>query len=137
MNLKEAVHDKIKELNPTIAELVITKLEEETIQKRVMLVWSVMTELDNLDKELRKFKPDVKTVSEDGVESGVYSKDTYEKKKKVSERAEKLKRILETALEDPSKYSELSSFVGQQEGTSSKSAFNESKSELVKFNEKV
>ena len=120
MNLKEAVHAKIKELNPTIADLVVAKLAEETIQKRVALVCSVMTELDNLEKELRKLKPDVKTFSEDGIEDAKYSKDAFEKKKKTTERHDRLKKLLEAALEDASKYAELSSFIGQQEGTSSR-----------------
>ena len=108
MKLREAVHAKIQELNPTIADLVAAKIAEETIQKRVAL-----TEIDNKEKELRKIKPDVKTVTEDGVESGVYSKSAYEDRKKVKERIEKLTKLVEAALEDPSKFAEVSSSSGQ------------------------
>jgi hypothetical protein len=113
MKLRDAVHAKIQELNPTIADLVASKIAEETIQKRVALIVSVLTEIDNKEKELRKIKPDVKTVTEDGVESGVYSKSAYEDRKKLKERIEKLTKLVEAALEDPSKFAELSSSSGQ------------------------
>ena len=113
MKLREAVHAKIQELNPTIADLVAAKIAEETIQKRIALIVSALTEIDNKEKSLRKLKPDVKTVTEDGVETGVYSKTAYEDRKKLKERIEKLKHLIEAALEDPSKFDELSSFTGQ------------------------
>jgi hypothetical protein len=113
MKLREAVHAKIQELNPTIADLVAIKIAEETIQKRVALIVSVLTEIDNKEKELRKLKPDIKTVTEDGVEDAKYSKTAYEDRKKIKERIEKLIKLVEAALEDPSKFAELSSFTGQ------------------------
>jgi len=115
MNLKEAVHEKVKGLNPTIANLVVEKLADETIKKRVDLVCSVMTEMDRIEKDLRKIKPTVKTYTIEGVENAVFSKDDWETKNKLTERLEKLRKLLEAALEDGSKFGDLQSAIGQHE----------------------
>jgi hypothetical protein len=117
VNLREAVHTKIKELNPAIADLVVERLAQETIEKRVALVCSVMTEMDNLEKTIKRIKPNVKTYNDDGTERAEYSKDEWENKKKITERFEKLKKLLEAALEDGSKFGDLQSFIGQHDKT--------------------
>lgn len=46
-------------------------------------------------------------------ETDLYSKSLFEDRKKVRERIEKLTKLVEAALEDPSKFAELSSSSGQ------------------------
>jgi hypothetical protein len=115
-SLREAVHAKIELLSADIAERAAAQIAEETVKKRVALIVQADTEIGNLEKELRRLKPDLNQYSESGeVITSNYSKDRYEAKKKLTDRRAKISKLLEMALADSAKFSELASAIGKQD----------------------
>lgn len=115
ISLRTAVHEKIKESNSEIAERAAAILADDVVTKRVGLVTQAYTVIDEAEKELNKIRPDiVHYAPEGGLETKHFSKDQWEKKKKAEEKIAKLKKSLEMALNDPSKYGELASIITQK-----------------------
>jgi hypothetical protein len=115
MNLKEAIADKIKNSTPHILDKVVEKVANETIEKRINHLHQAYTECDNIERELRKIKPDVKNYSvEDGKEHLSFSDNVWQEKKKKEERLAKLKKCIEEALNDHTKFNELGQVISQK-----------------------
>lgn len=113
MNLKEAVQLKIAGFDKRVADMAAEEIARQTLDKRVSLVVSAFTLMDNLEKEANKIKPDLNSLSENGdLVAAHYSKDQYEKRKKIRDRHRKIGNCLEAALGDPSKYNELANVIG-------------------------
>jgi len=119
MNIREAVAKRIHHSGDHIKNAVVEHLAGEVIERRVAQVVQGFVELEKVEKELRKIKPDVVTFSEDGTASApVYSKVAFENRKKHLERQGKLEKALEKALGEHQEYSDLSSLVGKQDDKS-------------------
>ena len=115
MNVKEAVADRIANASQEIADAIIEHLAKETIDKRVNIAVQAFAELDKLNKEIRKIKPDVITYGAGGDMHQAYSKTAHENLKKNMERVEKITKALEKAL-DKNDWGDLPGILGK--GTS-------------------
>jgi hypothetical protein len=113
MNLKEQVHAKISGSNSVIAACAVEAIAQKVIDKRITLVVSAYTEIDNLEKELRRVKPDQTQYTPQGEMYVSYSKEMWEKKDKLEGKIHKIQKLLDAALGDQ-KFNELASAMGQQ-----------------------
>jgi hypothetical protein len=99
MNIKKAVAEKIASSNDAVAARVIDAMAEATLAKRVKTITDAYIEVDNLNKDLRRAKPDMVTYAEDGaVASSLYSKAALEARNKIIARISKVSKAIDKAL---------------------------------------
>jgi hypothetical protein len=100
-SVREAVAEKLATSGETVKGRVVDLMVEETLKKRVGQVMSAMTERDNLEKDLRKLKPDVLHYDESGAPAAtLYSKVAIEQRKKVTDRIAKVEKAIAKALDE-------------------------------------
>jgi hypothetical protein len=114
MNIREAVAEKIKNSTSAVTDAAVDIMAQKVIQKRVEQVVAAFTELDNLDRELKKCKPDLISYNDDGsVKDTSWSKGAFEARKKLSDRHDKIEKALEAALGDKGDFNSLASLGGK------------------------
>jgi sulfate adenylyltransferase subunit 1 (EFTu-like GTPase family) len=117
MRIKEVVAERIAASSAIVEEAVIAKLTEEVVNKRVDMILQAFQEIDKAEKaRVKLMKPDQVLYYETGeVVSQAYSKDAQALLAKAKQREEKLRTILDLALEK-NDYSGLSNMLasGQQ-----------------------
>lgn len=106
------VASRISQISPAVNEKVIQHLVDKEIDKRVDKIVSNLDTLTQLEKDLKKIRPDVGgSFDENGNETKPtqYSKAVYEQRKSLVEKIDKLKKALDLAIDkgDMSKLNEL------------------------------
>jgi len=97
--LQQAVAERIAGSGDAVLERVAEHFADETIKKRVDQVKQAMTQLDNLERDLRKIKADQVAYDESGkVVHTLYSREKLEERKKLTQRIEKVQRAIDKAL---------------------------------------
>lgn len=93
------VAEQIKGSNTLVRKRVVDALVEKEVASRAELLDKSLAKLVELDRGLKKLKPDVETVDVGGAVTAVFSKKAYEERKKSVERKEALEKAIEAALE--------------------------------------
>lgn len=108
---------------------VVDVYVKKEIDARTECVVSAITLLDNLNKELRKIKPDNVTYNADkSIASETYSKSVIEQKFKLEEDIKKLTSLINDTFEKNDGYAKLKEFVGKNSGKQG----NQDKTEATK-----
>lgn len=118
MDLTKEIAEKIASAGGAIKEIIVKKLSEVEIEKRVSSIVKAFNSLESLGKDLKKIeRPDV-IVYKDGVEDKSMSKKTYEETQKIKRKIGELTKVTETALEknDEESYKKLNDFLGNKDG---------------------
>ena len=109
MNIREAVTERIAKSGDEIASRVVDLLAEETLKKRVQQITQAMTESDNLNRDLKKMKPDIVTYNADGSRaSESFSKKVIDDRNKAMARIKKVEAAITKAL-DTGDYGDVAS----------------------------
>jgi hypothetical protein len=93
--VKEAVATKIASSGEKVFEAVAECMAQEEIGKRIALVLQHYTELDNIEKELKKLKQDLW----DGQGYNGYMKETFDKRVKLETRKAKVIDAIDRAID--------------------------------------
>ncbi len=100
-DLLSEVSDLIKNSHETVKQKLVSVLVEREINERVDLLVSAINKLKDIKKELDKIKPDIETF--DAITftklPTQFSKSKWEEKKKMTERKEKLEKVIDSALD--------------------------------------
>lgn len=103
-SVRETIKDEISQAGPTVASIVAKELAAVEIDRRKNIIISGMAQLDKLEKEFRKHKPDniSYTIAEGSkpVESATWSKAGLEAFEKDKAKIEKLSKAIDSALEN-------------------------------------
>lgn len=96
--IQEAVAEKITKSGENVANIVIKKLAEIEISKRVDIITKAIQKQELLEKDLKKInKNDVVTYI-DEIATEVMSKNRFEEIKKAKEKIEKITKSIDYAL---------------------------------------
>lgn len=99
-SLSEAVGEKIAQAGPEVRKRVVDALAEKEVSKRSDRIIQGMSILDKLEKELKRLKPDIRPMDNDGnVLMEAYSPQKHEEKKKLQKKIDKLQNAINVALE--------------------------------------
>jgi len=123
MTVKEAVAEQVKKLGGNVLDIVAEKLAQIEIDRRVAAVVSAVNLQEQMEKSLQKLdKPDTVTYVAE-VKHEAYSSNRFEEVKKLREKLDKLKQLIETALQtyEADSYTKLAEFVAKESGGNSKS----------------
>ena len=94
------VAEKVKGSNTLVRERVVNALVEKEVASRAELLSQSIAKLVELDKALKKMKPDIETVDGEGKASATWSKKAWDEKKKATERKDNFERALCNVLDD-------------------------------------
>ena len=104
-NQSNAAADLLREVSDTLNHSTTTvrsrfkdMLVERAISSRVDLLDKGVLKVQEAERELRKIKPDLVSISSDGTKSENFSKEQYDKKTKAEETLQKLRNAVERAL---------------------------------------
>lgn len=101
MDINEAVALRIAAIGNDVKEKVIEFEVNRKIALYVQMIIDRLTEIDNINKELKKIKPDNISYDEDGnFTSNSFSKQLYEKRVNLENRIKKVASAITTALEE-------------------------------------
>jgi hypothetical protein len=100
-SINVAVAEQIKAIGTSKAvEVVINQLAQKEIDKRSTALAAAIALADTVKKDIAKAsKPDVVTVTTEGVTSESFSATAYEARKKLIERLEKIEKTVVAAIE--------------------------------------
>jgi len=116
VDVKALVAEKLAASGSAVQEAVISKLVQETLDKRVSIIVAAFAELDKAQKELYKAKPDIVSYDENGtVVSSAYSKAVLDARKKASERIVAVRNAIDKALEG-NDFGPVSKVTGSKDG---------------------
>ena len=91
--------NQITEQNPSVRESYITQKVQFKLSQRVELVKKAMIELATQKREMDKIRPDDVKYDLDGkLVQELYSKELIDKRKKSSEKSQKVEKALTKAL---------------------------------------
>lgn len=94
------VATRLKELGPEVESRVVEVLVERELKRRADAITLVIDQLEQLEKDFHRLKPDASTYSEDGtLLTAAFTKGALENRKKASEKIEKYRKALAKALE--------------------------------------
>ena len=97
--INEAIADQIAGSSTVVREIVIRTMVDAEVNRRTNMLVEAIQKAEQQRRELRKFKPDQISYTENGeVASATWSKEVLEDKKKATEKLEKLERAIEKAL---------------------------------------
>ena len=101
-NINEVVTDRIKNISEPVFNQVVETIVSREADKRADAIVKVMGKIEDMQKENRRFKPDVGPFyDDDGNEiegSARWSKAKLEERKKLRERIAKAQKAVEEAL---------------------------------------
>lgn len=101
LNLKEKVGEYIINASSSIFDGVVETLANEEIRKRTDLVLQTIKKINEIKSDLAKIKPDNTSYDIEGkILQQSYTKDTLEKKKKLTEHHDKLSNALDKAFNE-------------------------------------
>lgn len=97
--IQESVADKISASGPDVQNIVVDKLAEIEISKRVESITKAISKQDQLEKEFKKIdgKNDIISYAA-GVEVQAMSKNRFEEIKKAKEKLDGLTKVIDAAL---------------------------------------
>jgi len=102
--LKDMVAESIAASGPEVRQMVMKHLVDDELKKRTDLVLKGLAKKDELEKELRKIKPDNKTAGFDHtgkqVVEPVFTEEQVKTLKQLREQLTKVENALEKALAD-------------------------------------
>lgn len=105
VKIRSDVSERVVKLN--IRDRVVSQLVEEEAGARTTLMSGVLVKRKELEKDLRKVKPDQVAYNEDGSEKDAsYSKKAAEDRKKIVEQITRIDKALEKAI-DKADYEDL------------------------------
>ncbi len=93
------VAEKVKGSNTQVRERVVSALVEKEVASRAKLLDDSLAKLVELERGLKKMKPDIETVSAEGAVQTAWSKKAFDEHKKAKERFEALEKAVEAALD--------------------------------------
>lgn len=98
-SIAELVKERVNNSTEKVKERVVEALTERELKSRESLIISALDKLSEMDRDLRKLKPDTKVVGPDGetLQEG-FTPAKYEELKKAKEQKEKLEAALEKAF---------------------------------------
>lgn len=97
--IRESISKQIKDLNSTVAEGVISSLVSVEIEKRKEMVRKAVIQYEELEKSLKKIKPDNISYNEKGEEiTAGWTKVGLENFNKSKKELENLNKAIENAI---------------------------------------
>ena len=96
--IQEVVAEKISQSGENVANIVINKLAEVEISKRVESISKAIQKQEQLEKDLKKISKNDVVTYVDGVAIEVMSKSRFEDIKKGKEKIDKLIKAIDLAL---------------------------------------
>jgi hypothetical protein len=116
--VQQAVAEKIQQRGPDVFNIVVDKLAEVEITRRVDLISVAIKKQDELETGLKKIDRNDVITYLDGVATEVMSKNRFEELKKSREKLENLKKAIDLALTDNSadSYNKLSETLKKVDG---------------------
>lgn len=109
--IREAISKKIKEYNPIVVEGIIETLAQEEIARRKNLVRKGIEKFEELEKGLKKMKPDNVAYNEQGEEiSSGWTKAGLDAHTKTKKELETLNNALDNAI-NSCNYEPLSNII--------------------------
>lgn len=110
------VNNSLLTSGPAIKERVVKELTEVELDKRAELILKAIQKHDQMNKDVHKMRPDVKTIDPtSGEEKSVWSKDAHDKFKKAQEELDKLGKQIEKCFGEnvtADDYNKLKGIVG-------------------------
>lgn len=116
ITIREAVAAKLANSGEAVATSVIDSLADTEVKRREKLIIDGIAQLDRLEKDSRKIRPDQKALDGDGkVVAEHFSQAKYEELKKAKEGIERLTNAINKALNDRdfSKLAEMAQAFGK------------------------
>ncbi len=99
--LQQTVTENINSSNAAVADKVVNYFVEIEVDRRVNSLTKSIQELEKLDKDLLKVKPDQKSYSAEGmVVAETFSQAKIDERKKLQEKINKLRKAIEKALNE-------------------------------------
>lgn len=96
--IQEVVAEKISQSGENVANIVIDKLAEVEISKRVESISKAIQKQEQLEKDLKKISKNDVVTYVDGAATEVMSKSRFEDIKKGKEKIDKLTKAIDLAL---------------------------------------
>lgn len=98
--IQEAVAEKIKLSGENVANIVIEKLAEVEITKRVALITSAVHKQEELERDFKKINKNDIVTYVDSVPTEVMSKNRFEEIKRAKDKLEGLNKATDAALSE-------------------------------------
>jgi hypothetical protein len=114
-SISTAVAERLASIAPEVTGKVVDHLVTKELNRRSEAVITALQEIDKLNVDLKKVKPDVVTYNDDGsVASSNWTKAKLEEKNKVQQRITKLTSAVDKAL-GSNDYSDLFNVAKSQQ----------------------
>lgn len=114
VTLRDTVGTLLDQSQDELRKQVQEHLVSVELNQRKTLVIQALAKLDEMDGELRKFKPDQVVYDGEGaVKDEGWSKQNLEARNKAQEKREKLAKAIENALGDKADYAGLKKIVSE------------------------
>jgi len=112
----EIVTQKLAASGPEVFDKIVAHLTEREVQKRVGQVIQVMTELDKLESQYLRMKPDQKIRAVDGsVVSEGFSEQVFQNREKLGKQIASLEEAIRDALQN-TKFEKLEKVLRGSQG---------------------
>ncbi len=109
-SIATTVAERLSNIAPAVADKVVEHLVNKELTRRSEAVIGGLAELDKLNGEFKKLKPDVNTFNADGTAAtSTWTKPKLEEKNKAEQKIAKLTKAIDKALND-NDYSDLYNF---------------------------
>ncbi len=100
-SIKVTVARRVAELgSERVVDEVVTNLVESEVTRRAAALAAAVELSAKAKRELNKAKPDQLAIAEDGTETGTYSRDAFEAKKKLEDQIAKIDAAVKAATEN-------------------------------------
>jgi len=93
------VAEKVNGSNSSVRQRVVDAYVEKEVSARADLLDKSLTKLVELDKSLKKCRPDIETYTADGVKTEAWSKKALDEKRKATERHAALEKAIAAVLD--------------------------------------
>jgi len=110
--LLDAFKSNVAAAGQEVVDGVVTALTKAEIEKRQNTIIKALESIQEMDKEIKKIKPDQESFDEDEkLVAATYSKDQAKKFKDLKNKKEKLDEAINLALGDKPDFSKLNNLV--------------------------
>lgn len=115
-DLLTRVSDLVKGSKDEVSKRVVDSLVEQQVAERTDKVAKGLALVDRLDKDIKKVKPDQRSIASDGTEQpGTFSPQKWEELKKLKERYERATKALDLAIEQQD-FGKLTEVLQKEQG---------------------
>jgi uncharacterized protein (DUF736 family) len=105
------VAEKIADISPRVEDQVVEVLVGRELEKRSEALVKILDILDQLEKDMKKVKPDQRTYSETGEElTATWSKSKLDERNKLNVKLDKIGKAIDKAL-DTGDYDDVNKLI--------------------------